>query len=69
MAKEGNVSAGGSTLVERDQDLDDLRRSTAALMKIMRTVLQRTDAMASVQERTSGQDVGCGESFTLIVRW
>ena len=69
MAEEGNVSAEGSILVERDEDLDDLRRSTAALMKIMRTVLQRTDAMASVQEGTSGHDVGCGESFTLIVRW
>ena len=63
MTEEGNVWAEGSALVEQDKDLDDLRRSTTALMKIMRTVLQRTDAMVSVQEGTNGQNAGCGESF------
>ena len=49
MAEEGDVLAEGSTLVEREEDLDELRRSTAALTKMMQTVLQRIDAMASVQ--------------------
>lgn len=62
MAEEGDVLAEGSALVEREEDLDELRRSTAALTKMMQTVLQRIDAMASVQGGTSGQDVGRGES-------
>ena len=64
MTEEGNVWAEGSALVEQDKDLDDLRRSTAALTKMTQTVLQRIDAMAPVQEGTSGQDVGLGESST-----
>ena len=56
------MQAEGSALVEREEDLDDLRRRTAALTKTTQTVLQRIDATASVQGRTSGQDVGRGES-------
>ena len=43
MAEEGDVLAEGSALVEREEDLDELRRSTAALTKMMQTVLQRID--------------------------
>ena len=63
MAEKGDVSAEGSALVERDEDLDNLPRGIAVLTQMMQTVLQRIDAMASVQEGTSGQDVGHWESF------
>ena len=54
--------ADGSALTEREEDLDDLRRSTAVLTKMIQTVLQRVDVMVSVQGATSGQDVDPGES-------
>ena len=35
MAQEGDVSAEISAFVERDEDLDNLRRSTAVLTQMM----------------------------------
>ena len=51
-----------STLVDREE-LDDLYRSTITMLtEMMEAVLQRPDGPKLIQHKTSGEDVGRGES-------
>ena len=68
MAEKGDVSAEGSALVERDEDLDNLPRGIAVLTQMMQTVLQRIDAMMSVEEKSGGEVLATGSPPHQVAR-
>ena len=63
MAEEGGVSVEGSSLVDVKEELGNLRNRTTVLTQMIQTVLKRIDGMVSPQSGTSGQVVGCIESY------